>query len=81
MTPRAYCGDACREVTRYDPSGSLTRGMLHREVRPSERTHFLRAARCIRADRVRLARIGACIGCGQTPAERASELAATGGVR
>lgn len=80
MSRPAYCGDACREVTRYDPSGSLTRGILHREVRPSERVHFLRAARCIRADRVRLAQIGCCIGCGTTPAERASELAA-GGVR
>lgn len=80
MTPRAYCGDACRESRRYTPTGQ-TVGASLREAGFRRYSTDVRHACAIRADRVRLARIGCCIGCGQTPAERASELAATGGVR
>ena len=80
MTARAYCGDACRESRRYTPTGQ-TIGASLREAGFRPGFTDIRHARAIRADRVRLARIGCCIGCGQTPAERASELAATGGVR
>jgi len=81
MTARAYCGDACREETRYTPSALLGRSRIVEAETPGERAAWTHSARFIRADRVRLARIGCCIGCGTTPAERASELAATGGVR
>ena len=62
---RAYCGAACRTLRRYNlPGGVGTFGaacVTDRELRPC----LTRAARNIRADRQRLARVGACIGCGE----------------
>lgn len=80
MTPKAYCGDACRESRRYTPTGQ-TIGASLREAGFRPDFTDVRHARRIRADRVRLARLGACIGCGSTAAERASELATSGGAR
>lgn len=79
MTPRAYCGDACRALRRRRVhEGDSFPFAQHRH-------HFTREngpellARFQRQDRQHFARIGACLGCGTTAAERASELVNTSG--
>ncbi len=66
----AYCGDECRAGTRFAalraPWGESTSkpwGALARTDAAYDRGSFARAAKDIRDDRKRLARLGWCIGC------------------